>query len=424
MSSRGNRVQTEGGGRRNKTRKRKKTKLTKWEIWAWWLYDVGNSTFYQVGSGFIFPIIILLMGSQYTCPYPYEGLHSEKLMGGWRGYPVRDFDAGLLWNETYERDYGPLGPTININGTLEYAHNITLDTFDPEPWPEACQDKGQNVGKETSWGNALTMFPRKYPGYLTYPRTTHGYIDYGRKFPFVHDPPLPVGDYNMTVIFPSDNRIYVDNFFFKAEKAVRSKLNGTGHGWIQFRGKQWTWGAMDAYLQTQDSAGNVVAKSKVLLFMNKPADAECLEKITFFFREVSVPALQAWASSVSVMFQMVIYISISSYGDFGGQRKNILCFSAFIAQALCFSYGFCFQRGAYLIASWLFVWSNVFFGISIVMYNAQLPALAKDHQDVDKAIENKASPMEIVHVFKRAMEYVNIVEKENKENLSSSSSSS
>ena len=41
------------------------------------------------------------------------------------------------------------------------------------------------------------------------------------------------------------------------------------------------------------------------------------------------------------------------------------------------------------------------------MYNSQITGLCKDHWDVQKAIDEKKPPAEIVHVFKNAMELMN-----------------
>ena len=100
------------------------------------------------------------------------------------------------------------------------------------------------------------------------------------------------------------------------------------------------------------------------------------------------------------MFQIVAMIFFTAVGDFGSWRKTLLLFSAVVGASTNF---FIFAFGTpenYAFIGWLFIFGNLFFGYSIVMYNAFLPFICKDHPEVRALIEKKEKAHKVVDKYK------------------------
>ena len=101
-----------------------------------------------------------------------------------------------------------------------------------------------------------------------------------------------------------------------------------------------------------------------------------------------------------------MFLCFSSMGDFGSYRKWLMIISSFIGASTNF---FMFGLGApetFGLMAVLLVIGNVTFGYSVVMYNAYLPYLCKDHPEVRKLIEAKEKAHKVVDKYKDIQDVV------------------
>lgn len=106
----------------------------------------------------------------------------------------------------------------------------------------------------------------------------------------------------------------------------------------------------------------------------------CPYKVSFF----GIIALQSvsfslFVISASVIVQVALFMSLSSLGDFGPNRKIILLQSGFGGAISLMAMYTCDSPEKYELAGLLTIVTNALFGLSIVMYNAYLPYLTKSH---------------------------------------------
>jgi len=83
--------------------------------------------------------------------------------------------------------------------------------------------------------------------------------------------------------------------------------------------------------------------------------------------------------SFAVIGQALLFISVSSFGDFGPFRKLLLCYFSLLGSVCVMFIIACDEPAMYGTAGLLTIFSNIFFGGSYVMYNAYLPYLSRSH---------------------------------------------
>jgi len=84
--------------------------------------------------------------------------------------------------------------------------------------------------------------------------------------------------------------------------------------------------------------------------------------------------------SISVAFQAVIFLSTSALGDFGPYRKMIMIQSAFVAALCCCAYIFLSESSDFIYGAYLLIIIQVCLGLSVCMYNAYIPELARNSE--------------------------------------------
>jgi UMF1 family MFS transporter len=112
-----------------------------------------------------------------------------------------------------------------------------------------------------------------------------------------------------------------------------------------------------------------------------------------FFSNILPITYTSFVISLSVFFQAFFFMGFSGLGDFGPYRKMILLQTA-IGGALATMANVLLGDDVddYATSGYLFIVANLFFGASIVMYNAYLPFLTKSHPAfISKMAEFKAN---------------------------------
>jgi UMF1 family MFS transporter len=81
--------------------------------------------------------------------------------------------------------------------------------------------------------------------------------------------------------------------------------------------------------------------------------------------------------SLSVLLQAVLFLGTSAIADFGSLRKMMLMMTAFIGAAFTLGFIFLTSSKLYLLAGILLLASNIFYGYSVVFYNAYLAPIVR-----------------------------------------------
>ena len=88
-------------------------------------------------------------------------------------------------------------------------------------------------------------------------------------------------------------------------------------------------------------------------------------------------------------------------------HESIMFVTWAVSCALLIGYAFASANDSVYLCALLFWVTQLTFGTNLTMYNSRLPNLCKDHPAVQKAIDGKGAPVEIVKVFKHEMELMN-----------------
>uniref|UniRef100_A0A7S0XG84 Autophagy-related protein n=1 Tax=Mantoniella antarctica TaxID=81844 RepID=A0A7S0XG84_9CHLO len=97
---------------------------------------------------------------------------------------------------------------------------------------------------------------------------------------------------------------------------------------------------------------------------------------------------------ISVVFQVVVFITVASLGDYGNYRRRGLVVSSTIgALATCCYIFVPISASLYWLGGLLVIIANVSLGVSLVFYNSYLPLMVKDSTMVREAEAAAASGM-------------------------------
>src|SRR5690606_6142950 len=81
--------------------------------------------------------------------------------------------------------------------------------------------------------------------------------------------------------------------------------------------------------------------------------------------------------AASVFLQAILFIFTSSIADYGSLRKKMLVSTGFFGALLTCAFILLFDVKLYLIAGFLLIFTNIFFGYTKVFLNAYLPYLVR-----------------------------------------------
>jgi UMF1 family MFS transporter len=94
------------------------------------------------------------------------------------------------------------------------------------------------------------------------------------------------------------------------------------------------------------------------------------------------PSFFSYYVSMSVIAQCIVFIAVSAFADYGSGRK--LFFIGFsLVGCVCTALMACISSSSdKALAAALLILANVCYGASFVFYNAYIPFLAQEHEDV------------------------------------------
>eukprot|EP00948_MAST-09A_sp_MAST-9A-sp1_P000622 g622.t1 len=130
----------------------------------------------------------------------------------------------------------------------------------------------------------------------------------------------------------------------------------------------------------------------------------CKNKIPFGFVKVLDVSYTSMMTSVAVSGQIFVFLLLSSFGDYGSHRKNLLLIFAWITTFSVYAMGFLQRSEDYYLIAISYIIGIITLGASIIMYNAYLPWLVKDHPKVRAMIKGKKPAQEILDQYKDIQE--------------------
>jgi len=107
--------------------------------------------------------------------------------------------------------------------------------------------------------------------------------------------------------------------------------------------------------------------------------AQTLDKchVNVFGFKVLPAAFASSMISLSVLLQAIVFLGTSAMADFGSLRKLMLMLTAFLGAAFTVAFIFLSTNKLFLFAGLLLLLSNIFYGYSVVFYNAYLAPIVR-----------------------------------------------
>lgn len=102
-------------------------------------------------------------------------------------------------------------------------------------------------------------------------------------------------------------------------------------------------------------------------------------------------ALSGYCTSISVALQLLVFLTLSSYADWGDMRKRLLVMSNTGGALLTICALLVVNDDLVWFACVFLIFSNVLYGTAAVFYNAYLPLLVANHYEVDEVVKQADS---------------------------------
>lgn len=99
--------------------------------------------------------------------------------------------------------------------------------------------------------------------------------------------------------------------------------------------------------------------------------------VSVFGFKVLPAAFASSMISLSVLLQAILFLGTSAMADFGSLRKLMLMLTAFLGAAFTVAFIFLTGNKLFLLAGFLLLLSNIFYGYSVVFYNAYLAPIVR-----------------------------------------------
>lgn len=255
----------------------------------------------------------------------------------------------------------------NPDVTFDCIRNVSVWSQDTDP----------QLGKDEV-GNERDM-----PWYTNAERTFQGYIGDdddtgGPKFTFAveSDKDLQVADF--TFSSTNEHLLPSDDGGIKLTKKDEEQTSGKQEFELELLPVDLACGSTTIDVIHTDSETDAVSRMDFTLTTYSMPFCPYMASFFGLFKLSSV-SFSLFVISGSVIIQVFLFMSLSSLGDFGPNRKIILLQSG-IAGSICLSLLYtCDEPGDYMKAGGFVMACNALFGLSIVMYNAYLPYLTKSH---------------------------------------------
>ena len=107
--------------------------------------------------------------------------------------------------------------------------------------------------------------------------------------------------------------------------------------------------------------------------------------IPIFGGYVDTSSIVLFATSLSVLMQFFLFITLGSLADYGSKRKQFMLFFGYLTAILGVGMAFVIKDSLYWLAYLIYVTSNVAFGASWVFNYAWVPVLTRYSKDVSEA---------------------------------------
>ena len=127
-------------------------------------------------------------------------------------------------------------------------------------------------------------------------------------------------------------------------------------------------------------------------------DAKYVDVLGLSIGYASIPLI---LTVISVVLQLLAFVTLGSFADFGSNRKTMFIISNSIGIGALFLVYFMADDSLYLVNGLLYVIAVVSFSFCVIFYNAYLPLLASARQNVIDKKNLGASPTEIAVVEKQ-----------------------
>jgi UMF1 family MFS transporter len=86
-------------------------------------------------------------------------------------------------------------------------------------------------------------------------------------------------------------------------------------------------------------------------------------------------AFAQYCSVISVILQLIVYLTFTGFGDYGKLRRKLLVLSHIVGSLCCIFVIFENSNQLYVLGGMLLIFSNVFLGMAGVFYNSYLPLI-------------------------------------------------
>jgi len=195
---------------------------------------------------------------------------------------------------------------------------------------------------------------------------------------------------------------------FKFGSIINKKINvtfdrTTGLGNLTMTNNAWRRGGQSirVYITDGTTMNRTTALNHQTFSVYVNATENCWGFINMLGSLVYPASFSGFIIGYAVIFQALGFILFASFGDFGNMRKKILLTTAYIGGIVVALIPIICHWSSSLVSLVVITIVKEFcFGLSIVMYNAYLPFLAKDHKAVKDMIRAKKKAQEICDKYK------------------------
>eukprot|EP00397_Hematodinium_sp_SG-2012_P011261 GEMP01011397.1.p1 GENE.GEMP01011397.1~~GEMP01011397.1.p1 ORF type:complete len:546 (+),score=94.45 GEMP01011397.1:76-1638(+) len=122
--------------------------------------------------------------------------------------------------------------------------------------------------------------------------------------------------------------------------------------------------------------------------------------VPFFGTNIDYLSYATWVVSISVLVQALVFVSMGSFADYGTYRKRMLLVCVCLGSVCNLLFMAAEDSNAYITVGILTILANVFFGLSVVVYNAYLPVLVDAHEKLCDVNVDALSPDEVEELQK------------------------
>ena len=97
--------------------------------------------------------------------------------------------------------------------------------------------------------------------------------------------------------------------------------------------------------------------------------------VSLFGIKVNYASVASTAAIISVVMQLVVFLTLGALADYGNLRKKMMMICTYVASACCIAVIFGGSKYMYWWVTLMLVVANLLFGFATVFYNAYLPLL-------------------------------------------------